>query len=254
MDLKKLLTKKCTTLHEEYIGGSKLAVKETADYRWFECGGQGIQSLMSLHEPEKILTPVTQSLLLFLLWTNKPVNVLNLGLGGATLERALANQSSLSITSVEVYPSVIDVAKRFFKLDHNAHVVCQSAEIFIKSTENRFDIIVCDLFVDEQNPDFLFSEHFYVQLKNITQTKSVVMLNIQAETDHQLLSVLFEMKKNFPYIALIEFSDYKNIVVVCSSHEIPSRDVLQASLMAFKRIDLSALSSIIPYIRYIPHN
>ncbi len=253
MNLNKLLAKKCTTLHEQTINGSKLAVKETAEYRWFECGGQDIQSLMSLQKPEQVLTPVSQSLLMFLLWNNRPLKVLNLGLGGGTFERALALVPSLSLTSVELSQQIIDMAKQYFKLAEAAHVVCDSAENFIESTNSKYDVVLCDLFIDEKNPDFLFSNNFYEQLKKIMLTKATVMLNVQADTDEQLLFALCAIKKAFPYVALIEFSDYKNIVVICSTVEIPNRTILSEKLASFNKIDLSGVEKIIPQIRYIPH-
>lgn len=253
MNLNKLLAKKCTTIHEQLINGSKLAVKETNNYRWFECGGQDIQSLMSLQQPEQVLTPVSQSLLMFLLWNDRSLKVLNLGLGGGGIERALALVPNVSLTSVELFQQVIDMAKQFFHLSENAHVVCDSADNFINNTRTLYDIVLCDLFIDEKNPNFLFSNNFYEQLKKIMLNNAVAMLNIQADTNEQLLLVLYAIKKVFTYVALIEFSDYKNIVVICSTREIPNRSLLNEQLANFDQIDLSALEKIIPQIRYIPH-
>ena len=84
-------------------------------------------------------------------------------------------------------------------------------------------------------------------------TKATVMLNVQADTDEQLLFALCAIKKAFPYVALIEFSDYKNIVVICSTVEIPNRTILSEKLASFNKIDLSGVEKIIPQIRYIPH-
>ena len=253
MNLNKLLEKKCITLHEQIINDSILAVKETSDYRWFEHGGQDIQSIMSLKKPEQVLTPVSQSLLMFLLWNTRPLKVLNLGLGGGTFERALALMPNVSLTSVELFQQVIDVAKKHFNLAENANVVCDSADNFIKSTNIKFDVILCDLFIDEKNPDFLFSNTFYEQLQKIMLKQSVVMLNVQADSNEQLLLVLCAIRNVFPYVALIEFSDYKNIVVMCSTDEIPEKSMLIEKLTNFNKIDLSGLKNIIPKIRHIPH-
>lgn len=252
MDLNKLQAKQYTIVHQQDDNGNLLVVKETVEYRWFEYGGQGIQSLMNIKSPEKILTPVSQSLLFFLLWKNKPLKVLNLGLGGGAFERTLATMSSVLLTSVEVSLPVIDMAKRYFKLPQKVHVVCQGAEDFISTTQNKYDVILCDMFIEEKSPNFLFSGAFYQQLQKISLNKSVVIINLQAETDEQLLLALFEIKKSFPHIALIDFDDYKNIVIICSSHEIPQRERLQEKLTGFTQVDLTGLEKIIPKIRYMP--
>jgi len=253
MDLNKLQAKQNTILHQQDDNGSLLIVKETEEYRWFEYGGQDIQSLMNLQFPTRILTPVSQSLLIFLLWKNKPLKVLNLGLGGAAFERTLSTMSSILLTSVEASQPIIDMAKRYFKLPKKVHVICENAEDYIRTTQNKYDVILCDMFFKEKSPEFLFSTDFYEKLQKISLNKSVVIINLQAETDEQLLMGLFEIKKSFPHIALIDFDDYKNIVIICSPDEIPKRDVLQEKLADFTQVDLSLLKKIIPKIRYIPH-
>lgn len=256
MNFKKLLAKKHAVVHQQDVDGSVLAVKETEQYRWFEYGGNIVQSLMNKAEPQQILTPVSQSLLLFLLWKSKPLKILNLGLGGASLERTLATMPSLLITSVESSQAVIDMAKRYFNLPQKIHVVCQKAEQFVQQTHmqsyTKYDVILCDLFIDERSPEFLFTHDFYFQLSSIVVDKAVVIINIQAESDEQLLTALLEIKKHFPYVALIEFDDYKNIVLICSLAEIPNRETLQERLTEFTQVSFTDLEKVIKKIRYIP--
>jgi len=253
MDLNKLQTKKHTVIHQHDDNGSLLVVKETDTFRWFEYGGQRIQSLMSKQSPSHILTPVSQAMLLCLLWKSKPLKVLNLGLGSGAFERSLATISSVLLTAVEISPCIIDMAKSYFNLPKKVHVICENAETYIANTQTQYDIILCDMFAEEKSPEFLFSHDFYAQLQKITLAQGVVMINLQAETDEQLLKALFEIKQHFPYIALIDFDDYKNIVVICSLDEIPQRDALQSQLNRVKPLNLTELESIIPKIRYIPH-
>lgn len=253
MDLNKLLAKKNTTVHQQNVDGHMLTVKETAEYRWFEYGGQAVQSLMSLQNPEELVLPIPQSMLLFLLWKTPPLKVLNLGLGGAAFERTLATIPSILLTSIEVSKPVIDIAKQYFKLPQKVHAQCQSAEQFIANTQTKYDVVLCDMFIEEKSPKFLFNEDFYQRLKSITIDKSVVLLNMYVETDEQLLLALFEIKKHFPHIALIDFDGYKNVVIVCSVNAIPPRAELLKRYAKYNKLNLSALKQIIPRIRYIPY-
>jgi len=256
MDFRKLLAKKHHVIHQEDAGDGMLTVKETSEYRWFGFGGEEVQSLMYKAAPEQILTPISQSLLLFTLWKKTPLKVLNLGLGGASLERTLATIPSVLITSVEASQAVIDMAKKYFKLPKKIHTVCQKAEDFVLQAHNQaytnYDVVLCDLFIEEKSPEFLFDQTFYSQLKDITTNKAVVMINLQAESDEQLLTALIGIKKHFPYIALIEFDEYKNIVLICSLTELPTRDVLHEKLKHFSQINFTELEKVINNIRYIP--
>lgn len=251
-ELEKILASESATLHLEDIDGRTLAVKETAEYRWFEYGGQSVQSLMTKAAPEKISTPVSEALLLFLLFDSKPLEILNLGLGGASIERALAMIPSLRITSVEASQPIIEIARRYFRLPKESQVICQKAEQFVKQATTKYDVVLCDLFVDERNPVFLSSQDFYVQLDKITSDEAVILLNIQAETEEELLLTLLSIKQQFPYIVLIEFDGYKNIVLVCSSHEIPPRYVLQERLADYTQIIFTCLDKVIEKMRYLP--
>jgi hypothetical protein len=251
MNLNKLLSQECSVLHTINDDGIELIVKETEKYRWFEYGGSSTQSLMNKNEPEKILMPVYQSLLLFLLVKNTPLNILNLGLGGASIERTLATIPNLSLTSVDASQAIIDMAKRYFNLPPKADVVCQQAELFIKQTKNVYDVLLCDLFIGEKNPKFLFKSAFYQQLLKISSANAVVMINLQADTDAQLLHALLAIKSYFSFVVLIEFDDYSNIVIMASLQEIPSKDILLQRLAKFSLVEFTCLDNLIEKMRYI---
>lgn len=252
MDIKKLFAGKQNILYQQVNAGNSLLVKETEHYRWFEYGGHSIQSLMDKRSPEKLLMPVAQSFLFFLLLNQQPLKLLNLGLGGASLERSLASIGNLSLTAVEASRPIIDIAKRYFNLPKKVQVTCQKAEAFIKQSAATFDVILCDLFVGETSPDFLFTSGFYAQLKNISAYNTVLMINIRATSNKQLLTLLLKIKKYFPYLAVIEFDDFANIVIVCSLHAIPSRDILQQRFVNCPQLVSTDLDNVINNFCYIP--
>lgn len=253
MDLDKLVKLDYTVLHQEMVSETILSVKETLEYRWFEYGSQSVQSLMNKANPAQLISPVAESLLLFLLFKDTPLNILNLGLGGASLERALSLLPKVAITSVEMSPAIIDIAKTYFNLPNTVNVVCQQAECFIQQTNKEYDVVICDLFVDENSPDFLLSSDFYMQLKHATLYHGIIMMNVCVDTEDKLLHMLVNMKKYFPYIALIDFTDYKNIIVIGSSHELPDKKSLRKRLSGFTGITFTSLAEAIHKMRYIPH-
>lgn len=213
-------------VEQKMIDGVLLVVKETDQLRWFEYGGFSIQSVMNKHLSTKILTPVSRSLLLFLLFKKTPLSILNLGLGGAALERALVTIPNLTLTAVEASQSIIDMATSYFNLPKQVKVFCQKAEQYIDQTTEVYDVVICDLFIGEKSPDFLFSSNFYEQIANITTEQAVLMINIQADTNQELFNALSAIKKQFPHIALVEFTDYSNIVLICSLQKIPDLSIL----------------------------
>lgn len=252
IDIKALQLQTSIKLYQQNLEGGLLVVKETPQYRWFEYAGTSLQSIMDKAAPTTILLPVFQSLLLFLLVHDKPKKVLNLGLGGAGIERTLARLPDLALTSVDASQAIIDMAKQYFYLPESIEVVCQKAELFVEETTGSYDVVICDLFIGEKSPDFLFNESFYAQLIKISTRHTTLMINLQANTDEQLLQALLAIKKQFPYITLVEFDEYSNIVIMASCKIIPEKAVLHQRLRHFKHIDLTGLDKTINAMRYIP--
>lgn len=234
------------------IANKPLIVKEASCYRWFEYGGDSVQSVMNKNSPEYLVSPISQSLLIFLLFNNNKLNILNLGLGGGSVERALAVMHRVSITTVESSISIIEMAKRHFFLPENINLHCQKAEHFIEQTDSKYDVVICDLFVGDKNPSSVFSEGFYSHLARITTDKAVLMLNLQVDSEQQLLTLLISIKTYFPFLAIIEFSDYSNIVIVCSCYELPNRKTLQERLGNFAEINFTSLQKLIENMHFIP--
>jgi len=239
-------------IHQQFIKGEKLVVKESAKYRWFEYAGCSIQSIMSLANPVQIVMPVTQSFLLFLLINPKASNILNLGLGGASLERCLGQYSEFSITSIESSPSIVDMAKEHFLLTNLSNVICTTAEEFVASSHQQYDVILSDLFIGEQGSSCLLEEQFYQQLMNIITENGLVLINLYVENDQKLTDILLTIRKYFSYLALVEFKDFSNIVVIASRVGIASQQQLQKNKLLFTEIDWQEIDDIIEQITYLP--
>jgi spermidine synthase len=179
--------------------------------------------------------------------------VLNLGLGAGTLERSLSTFSGVSVTSVESAKSIIDMAKKYFYLPDIIDVVCQDALQFVLQTKEQFDVVLCDLFIGEKNPAFLFSGDFYQRLVNITTEHAVISLNINAESNQQLFQILSTIKHFFPYVGLIEFIDYSNLVIIASKSDIPNQQTLKQTLSETSELANLNLEAAINKLTFIPH-
>jgi len=254
MDLRKVPTETAIIIHKKMVEGNWLVVKENQHYRWFEYGGESIQSLMFKANPQQVVMPVAQSLLLFFLFKKTPLRVLNLGLGAGTLERLLMTFPGVSMTSVENSQSIIDMAQQHFYLPEKIDVVCQDALEFVMQTEDDFDVILCDLFIGEKNPVFLFNADFYRQLVNISTKDSVISLNIKAESNQHLFQLLSTIKQFFPYIGLVEFTDYSNIVVIASKSVIPDQQTLIQNLKGMTDCASLDLETVINQLTFVPHS
>jgi spermidine synthase len=104
---------------------------------------------------------------------DNPTSVLIIGAGdGGILRETLKHSSVQRAVLVEIDSSVIELSKKYFPKvsdgafdDPRAEVVIQDAALFIKSTEESFDVILCDS-SDPMGPSaVLFTKEFYGNCK-----------------------------------------------------------------------------------------
>lgn len=79
-----------------------------------------------------------------------------LGCGGGSVVRLLRERYApgAAITAVELDPAVLDIARRHFQLDRlrDVSLVEADAAAWVARAKERFDLVVVDVFVDEEIP------------------------------------------------------------------------------------------------------
>ncbi|MBH0073054.1 hypothetical protein I6E78_13840 [Pseudoalteromonas sp. NZS127] len=203
-------------------------VYQNKDYRWLTFNndpplGSTLQGVMSKARPELLCVPIYQSMLLFLLAPVSELRILNLGLGTAAIERALKHIESSrrnlidTFESVEINPDVISIAKQFFKLpsDHTVHQQC--AQQFISQCTQQYDLIYIDIFSGEHHQTFIQSESFWHAINHCINKSGQAIINLNSKTGQELQTTLVLLRHYFNCIALIEFNEYKNIVLILSN-------------------------------------
>ncbi|MBQ4832485.1 hypothetical protein J8L70_04450 [Pseudoalteromonas sp. MMG010] len=197
-------------------------VYENDDYFWLKFSDVSIQGIIKKTQPEIAYSPIIKSLLLFLLQQTQQLKVLNLGLGCANIDRTLRylhNNKLISlnaITTVELNPTIIALAQQYFNLPNETKVVNQCAQSYLATNTSQFDIIIIDIFSDQQHLDFIETAQFWQQLKFSAKINTIISANLSFDSPLKLQNLLCTIKQNFPYIKLIEFTQYKNIVLLAS--------------------------------------
>lgn len=237
------------TLYRGKVGENILTIKENKHFRWLVSGGNCLQSIMAINKPEHLMMPVVHAMLLPYYCQEKVRNdvenasipsehahtfVLNLGLGGGAIERTLANQSSTTVTTVELVPEIISLYQEFFNPNNkawshiNSHsinkrsdqIINQCALSYLKANRQEFDLVTCDIFSGDIQPSFLFDDIFYENLALATSPQGTVALNLAINDDHQLLNLLTKTNAFFKHRAIVDFLDYKNVVLYLSHSSI----------------------------------
>ncbi|MEC4113810.1 spermidine synthase [Myroides pelagicus] len=133
-------------------------------------------------------------------------SILILGLGAGSVVDTLRNhiQYENKITSIELDPIVIDLGKKYFKLNElqHKHTIIQidAFEYALRSKET-FNLIIIDIFQDHIMPSFLFEDYFIRHIKKMLRKDGFILFNtITLNQEHKL--------RNEKFISLFDNTNY----------------------------------------------
>jgi spermidine synthase len=107
--------------------------------------------------------------------------ILVLGVAGGSVIKTLVSEVSYkgAITGVEIDPEIIKVANSYFNLSQipNLSIVISDAFEFVLQANEKYDLIIVDIFQDTNMPGFLFENFFTEKLCSLLQYKGHILFN-----------------------------------------------------------------------------
>nr|WP_314864721.1 fused MFS/spermidine synthase [uncultured Flavobacterium sp.] len=107
--------------------------------------------------------------------------ILVLGVAGGSVIKTLSNEIQFkgAITGVEIDPEIIKVANSYFHLNQipNLTILIADAFEFVLQANEKYDLIIVDIFQDTKMPGFLFENFFTEKLCALLQTKGYILFN-----------------------------------------------------------------------------
>jgi spermidine synthase len=108
-------------------------------------------------------------------------SVLVLGVAGGSVIKTLVDdiQFKGKITGIEIDQEVIQIAKDYFKIDEipNLTLLHDDAFEFVLKTNQKFDLIIIDLFQDTTMPNFLFEDFFVHRINFLLNVNGFILFN-----------------------------------------------------------------------------
>lgn len=110
-----------------------------------------------------------------------PKSVLIIGGGdGGLLREVLRHEELEKIVQVEIDPTIIDLSKKYLPTvskgafdNPRVTLIIQDAAQYVKETEEKFDVILCDSNDPEGPAKVLFSTEFYSDCKKILKSQGI---------------------------------------------------------------------------------
>jgi spermidine synthase len=108
-------------------------------------------------------------------------HILVLGVAGGSVIKTLVEEAGYKdhITGVEIDAEIIAVANTWFKLDEieNLEIIIDDASEFVLKTEEKYDLIIIDVFQDQNMPYFLFDSSFANRIGSLLNTNGYILFN-----------------------------------------------------------------------------
>ncbi|GAA3512535.1 methyltransferase domain-containing protein [Aquimarina addita] len=145
--------------------------------------------------------------------------ILLLGLGGGSVIQSLRKnfKHTGKITAVEIDEMIIEIAKQEFNIveDESLTIICDDAIAYVETCQQKFDLIIIDLFIDTIVPDQFYKSDFWNNLILLTKPKGHVIfnagINLKEKTNIEYLINHYQSKIKFTKHDEVEGS---NIVLI----------------------------------------
>lgn len=112
---------------------------------------------------------------------NNTSKVLILGFGAGSVASILTNELLIkcNITGVEADEAVIEMARKHFFLDKytDYRIIVADAHDYVMGTDEVFDLIVVDLYIDDKVPEKFETKNFLNACKKIMQPGARIVFN-----------------------------------------------------------------------------
>lgn len=136
-------------------------------------------------QPDYLPVEYTRYATAALLYPRRPRRMLEIGLGGGrTVSYLHRHVQDLTITTVEIDPGVVALAKKHFGVREDARlkIVVDDGRRYAMQTSDKYDVIFVDAFRGTWVPETLTTVEFFTLLKSRLNPGGVVAQNVEPTT------------------------------------------------------------------------
>ena len=177
------------------------------------------QSTMLLADPYRLNMAYTRYSLAGVAAVDKPARAFFVGLGAGTLPKYFAKKfPECQVDVAELDPKVFEVAKKYFFFPDlpNLKVTILDGRLFIKQSQDKYDLIMLDAYRDDMIPFHLMTREFLEQAKALLTENGVLISNVAIESSAQLYPWLLRTYQSvFPSVVTADVRGSSNKVILC---------------------------------------
>lgn len=170
------------SIHRQVTTEHSIDVSEYDGVRSLHLGSDTIQSSMRLKAPYELELAYTRGMMAYLLFTDKPRQLLVIGLGGGSVPKYVYHYlPEVSTTVVEINPKIIHVARSHFLLpedDARLQVVEADGVAYLKQHRASSPLLMIDAFDSHGIPDAMCSQDFFDSCAEALTVDGMLAINL----------------------------------------------------------------------------
>lgn len=149
-------------------------------------------------------------------------DILILGVGGGSVIKTLRNDinTRAKIVGVEADEKMLYIAQKYFNIHHlpDIELIHQDAEEFVLKSNQYFDLIIMDLFIETDIPDFVYNNHFVVHIQKLMKNNGYLIFNtIEKNSELSKKNATFQSRFDpllYPYIQKIAMDAQNQVFII----------------------------------------
>jgi len=191
------------------------------------CFDDGQETRMSLRNPLVGHFEYTEYFHMAWLWNTNITSALMIGLGGGSAQRSFEYYyPGVTIDTVEIDPSVVQVARAYFGYEESERqkIHVEDGRLFLRRSTARYDLLVLDAYVQGRYgasiPQHLATKEFFELARDHLSTNGILAYNVIGTLTSwraEIVGALYRtLKSVFPQVYIFPAQTSLNIVLVAT--------------------------------------
>jgi spermidine synthase len=207
-----------------------LSIKTNANTLELRSNSNTLQSVINVDHPEKLALKNLEYLIAILLFIPQPKRILLLGTGGGSLVHFLRHHYPDShLTSVDIDGELLNLMHERMRLpranDHLTYVIDDAAH-YLQLCSQTFDLILVDIFIGDQSPDWLLSADNMQRLYGLLNESGAVAYNLLIDNESEFSQYYRSLRDVFSQQTLcIPVAGYDNTIAYGVRYQAEEQDM-----------------------------
>ncbi len=207
-----------------------ITVRQTGNLLKLYSGDSALQSTINLDAPHRLELKNLSYLMGILLFIPEPKDILLLGAGGGSLIHFLRRHyPGCMITAIDIDAELLEIMHQHMLLpkpDDNLRYIVDDARNYIRHDAQLFDLIVCDIFIENQSPPWLLKAGTMQTLHGLLNHNGGLASNLLINSDHAYRHYYNNLQRVFGQQALqLPLDELDNTITFGVRSEIPLLDI-----------------------------